>query len=158
MKLTPSEERIVERMAPGVLCAEGFLGADGRSLGDILAADGRTVESLGLTHERIAAGLDEVMQASLAGFGNPVPVGEGLSAVASDAMGPIACPWGGCGVFAKGEIELTDTNSGKSVRLTPLSVHLIRRHGFYQGKGARYRLEPDELAGMMDIPTGKERT
>ena len=62
------------------------------------------VESLGLTHERIAARLGEVMQAALEAFGNPVRLG----AVASDAMGSIPCPWGGCGVFAKGEIELTN--------------------------------------------------
>ncbi|MDP6635010.1 MAG: hypothetical protein QGG42_08945 [Phycisphaerae bacterium] len=156
MKLTPREELIVERMAPGVLCAEGFLGSDGRSLGDILAADSHTVESLDLTHKQIAAKLGEIMQAAADAFGNPVSVGDGLSAVAAEAMGPIGCPWGGCGVFAKGEIELTDARSGKTLRLTPLSVHLIGRHGFYQGKGARYRLEPEELARLLDISGGDE--
>ncbi len=143
-------------MAPGALCAEGFLGSDGRSLDNILADDGHTVESLGLTHEHIADRLDGVMQAALAAFGNPVYVGDGLIAVARDAMGPIACPWGGCGVFAKGEIELTDTRRGKTVVVTPLSVHLIRRHGFYQGKGARYRLEPSELAALLDVSPGDD--
>lgn len=156
MKLTPQEKQIVERMAPGVLCADGFLGRDGRSLGDILAADARAVESLGLTHQQIAARLDEVMRAAVAALGNPVRVGDGLSAVASGAMGPIPCPWGGCGVFAKGEIKLTDTRSEKSVDVTPLSIHLIRRHGFYQGIGARYRLEPIELARLLGVPTGDD--
>ena len=114
------------------------------------------VESLGLTHERIAARLGEVMQAALEAFGNPVRLGDQLSAVASDAMGSIPCPWGGCGVFAKGEIELTDARSGKTLRVTPLSIHLIQRHGFYQGKGARYRLEPAELARLLEIPTGDD--
>ena len=114
------------------------------------------VASLGLTHERIAARLGEVMQAALEAFGNPVRLGDQLSAVASDAMGSIPCPWGGCGVFAKGEIELTDARSGKTLRVTPLSIHLIQRHGFYQGKGARYRLEPAELARLLEIPTGDD--
>ena len=96
------------------------------------------------------------MQAAEAALGNPVRVGEHVQAVSSGAMGPIPCPWGGCGVFAKGETELTDAVGGKTLRFTPLSVHLIRHHGFYQGKGARYRLEPAELARLLDIPTGND--
>lgn len=153
MKLTPQERQLVDRMAPGVLCAEGFLGTDGRSPGEILAADAHAVESLGLTHERIAAKLDEIMRTAEAAFGNPVSVGEGLSAVCSDAMGPIPCPWGRCGLFTKGQIDLTDLAGGATLRFTPLSVHLVRRHGFYQGRGSRYRLDPADLARLLDMST-----
>jgi len=151
MKRTPEDQRIVERMAPGALCAEGFLGVDGRSLGDILADDAREVESMGLTHEQIAATLEDILCAAQEALGNPVSVGEHLSAVCSDAMGPIPCPWGGCGLFAKGEVHLTDTAGGRTLCFTPLSVHLIRRHGFYQGRGGRYRLEPSELAHLLGL-------
>ena len=38
-----------------------------------------------------------------------------------------------------------------AVRFTPLSVHLIRAHGFYEGKGARYRLAPRTIAAMLRL-------
>ncbi len=151
MKLNPRQAQIVERMAPGVLCAEGFLGPDPRSLEDILAEDAGAVESLGLTHEQIGDRLNEIIQAAQAALGNPVRVGAQLTAIASDAMGPIPCPWGGCGVFAKGDVTLTDESSGKTFRLTPLSAHLIGKHGFYQGRETGYRLEPKELAELLGL-------
>jgi len=55
MKRTEQEQMILERMAPGALCAEGFLGTDHRELSDIIAADSAAIGAAGLTHERIAA-------------------------------------------------------------------------------------------------------
>ena len=57
MKLTPHDRQIVERMAPGVMCAEGFLGDDRRSLDDILADDASTVDAdqCGIEHTSIGA-------------------------------------------------------------------------------------------------------
>lgn len=150
MKPAPAEQRIVDRMAPGALCRDGFLGGDGRPLGEILATDRAAVERLGLTHERIAQRLQEILRAAIAGLGTAVAVGEHLTAQCGESMGRLACPWGGCGVFAKGEVELRDAD-GRTVRFTPLSVHLIARHGFYQGRGSRYRLEPAGLAAMLDL-------
>ena len=158
MKLTPQERHLVARMAPGVLCAEGFLGTDSRPLADILAADDRAVESLGLTHAQIAAALAEVIRTAQEALGTTAKISRHLSAVSEDAMGPIPCPWGGCGVFAKGHVELTDSRTGRTLLVTPLSVHLIERHGFYQGRGGRYRLEPAELARMLDISGTSDST
>ncbi|KKM70603.1 hypothetical protein LCGC14_1439100 [marine sediment metagenome] len=154
MKLTPTDKRIMDRMAPGALCGEGFLGLDHRDLTEIVQADAAAVDSLGLTHEQLGHALEEVRQAATAGLGTPVAVGQGLTAVLREAMGPIACPWGGCGVFDKGEVELT--GGGRRIRFTPLSVHLIFRHGFYQGRGSRYRIAPPELARMLGVtPTSR---
>jgi hypothetical protein len=151
MKLNPRQAQLVERMAPGVLCAEGFLGPDPRPLDEILADDARAVEAFGLTHEQIADKLDEIIESAQAAFGNPVRVGPQLSAIAREAMGPIPCPWGGCGVFAKGDVTLKDESNGKTLRLTALSAHLVREHGFYQGRQTAYRLEPAELAELLDL-------
>lgn len=151
MKLTPQESRIAERMAPGVLCREGFLCADGRDLPEILDADAAAVAALGLTHEQIGLRLEEVLKAATAGLGAPVRVAAHLTACFRESMGRIPCPWGGCGVFPKGEVELADARTGRTVRFTPLSVHLVRRHGFYQGRCCRYRLEPAQLARLLDI-------
>lgn len=151
MKLSPAENTIVERMASGVLCREGFLCGDHRSLPEILATDAAAVEALGLTHELVAERLGALLDVAMEGMGAPVEVfcGGGLSVRYQEAMGRIGCPWGGCGVFAKGEVELMAPDGRLLVRFTPLSVHLIGHHGFYQGRGSRYRIEPAALPEMV---------
>ena len=149
MKQTPQDKLVIERMAPGVLCRDGFLGTDTRSLDEILAADRAAVEKLGLTHERIAAALADALSKATAGLGRPVEISETVTAVYRESMGRIASPWPGEGVFAKGEMELTDSAAALTRHVTPLSVHLIAAHGFYQGRGSRYRLEPAELARLL---------
>lgn len=156
MKVSPQEQKITQRMAPGVLCRDGFLGTDRRSLGEILDADRSTLVGLGVPAGRIAQRLGEITSAAMVAYGTPVKVGEGLVASYRESMGRIPSPWGD-GVFPKGEIELTHSPSGRAVRFTPLSVHLIDKHGFFQGRGSRYRLEPDELVEILDIePTEQQ--
>ena len=163
MKPSPRQRQIEERMAPGVLCRDGFLGTDRRPLGEILDTDRSTVETLGLTHAQIAAPLRDVMAEAMARYGNPVtldrttrrPAPDGaLQAVYREGMGRIPSPFAD-GLFPKGEIEVTDVETGEGLTFTPLSVHLIAEHGFYEGRGGRYRLEPDAVArvfGLVALP------
>jgi len=150
MKQTPQEQQIAARMAPGVLSREGFLDGDRRALAEIIDTDRSAVESAGLTGEQLADGLEAVLKAAMAAMGREVAVG-GWTARYREAMGRIPCPWGGCGVFPKGEVEMTQPTGGGVLRFTPLSVHLIRRHSFYQGRGTRYRLEPLVLARALGM-------
>ena len=46
--------------------------------------------------------------------------------------------------------------NGRYVGETPLSIHLIRAHGFYQGRGSRYRVSPRELVRRLDMQGGRE--
>ena len=151
MKQTPDEQRLIGNMAPGVLCREGFLGGDGRPLAEILDTDNATVQDCGLTHQQIAERLGEILDAAARGLGREVRIGDHLAVCHAEAMGRIPCPWGACGVFHKGEVQITDSRGGRGVLFTPLSVHMIDDHGFYQGRGSRYRLEPRELARLLDL-------
>ena len=150
----PDERKITDRMQPGVHSREGFLGSDRRSLGEILDADRAAVEALRVTNERLAAKLAGVMEKAMAACGAPIKVNDHLLAVFREAMGRIPSPFGD-GVFAKGEVELTDTRTGQTIRFTPLSVHLIAAHGFYQGIGSRYRIEPATLCRVFELPASK---
>ena len=150
MKQSPQEQRLTRRMAPGALCREGFLGDDARPLGEIIDADRSTVEGLGVTHEQIAAKLASVLRQAAAALGRPVRVSDDLAAVWHEAMGKIPSPFGD-GVFAKGEVELADARTGRTLCFTPLSVHLIARHGFYQGRGGRYRIEPADACRIFGL-------
>jgi hypothetical protein len=151
MKLTPQEQAVVARMAPGVLSREGFLGPDARSLSEIIQADRAALEAMGLTPQRLAERMEDVLRAAMAAMGGEVPAGPGWTARFAEAMGRIACPWGGCGVFAKGEAELIQVAGVAVMRVTPLSVHLVREHAFFQGRGSRYRLEPALLAKALGL-------
>jgi len=156
MKRTPEQQRIVERMGPGVLSREGFLGDDRRSLQEILDADGSAVESMGLTHAEIADALDVACRAAMDALGAPAHLpGTHLVAEYHDAMGRIASPWPEGRTFPKGEVVLADTATGESVAFTPLSVDMIREHGFYQGRGSPYRLEPAKLARVLGLDKQK---
>ena len=149
MKQTPDERDVRERMAPGVLSREGFLGTDTRRVSEIVEADAATLARLGTTCESLAERLRRALEAALAGLGAPVPTGGGVTATWHEAMGRIPCPFGRCGTFPKGEVELADSASGEKVVFTPLSVHLIERHGFFQGAGSRYRLDPALLVRLL---------
>ncbi|HOD81536.1 MAG: hypothetical protein BWX88_00660 [Planctomycetes bacterium ADurb.Bin126] len=154
MKHIPQERRIVERMVPGVLCLEGFLGSDPRSLSEIIETDRRALEDIGLDCQSVARRLEKVYEIAVANLERPVQVGTDLEAVHLSAMGRIPCPWGGCGLWPKGDVVLTDRTTGRVYRFTALSMHLIGLHGFFQGRGHRYRLEPDEIARLLGL--GKE--
>jgi hypothetical protein len=129
---------------------DGFLGDDARPLGEILDADAATVAELRLTHAALANRLARVLRLAMGAMGASVEIeGTDLAAVYRESMGRIPCPFGD-GVHAKGEVELTDRNTGEVLQFTPLSVHMIAEHGFYQGRGLRYRLEPAEIARLLD--------
>jgi len=151
MKQSPHMQRVAARMAPGVLCRDGFVGDEPRRLELILETDASTIAGLGVTHEAIAARLGDIFDRARAGLGTPVPVGEGLVATYHEGMGRIPCPWGGCGTFPKGEVELRHAESGERLLFTALSVHMIAAHGFYQGRGSRYRIEPRAAARLLGL-------
>ncbi len=150
MKRAPELQRIVERMAPGVLCRDGFLAADPRPLEEILDTDRSTVVGRGTTHEELADRLQDVYDRACAAFGAPVEVAQGMTAIFREVMGRIPSPWPGDGIFPKGDVELT-TPDGETLRFTALGIHLIRAHGFYQGRSSPYRLEPAALADLFGV-------
>ncbi|HUT34961.1 MAG TPA: hypothetical protein VNE39_15835 [Planctomycetota bacterium] len=154
MEHDPHLQRVLDRMRSGVLSRDGFLGTDPRPLEEVLDADRSAVAALGTTHEEVAARLGEVLDKARAGLGTPIRIGDRLVATHREAMGRIPCPFGGCGTFPKGEVELTDPATGESLFLTALGIHMVGKHGFYQGRGSRYRLEPTALGRLMQLGGG----
>jgi hypothetical protein len=162
MKRDPRIQRVIERMKSGVLSRDGFLGPDPRPLEEILDADRSAIAAVGATPEELAARLQGIFDQARAALGTPVRIGERLVATHREAMGRIPCPfgsaqgrpWGGCGTFPKGEVELADTATGETLLLTALGVHMAGKHGFYNGRGTRYRLEPATLERLLRLLGG----
>lgn len=152
MKQSPEEYNVTERMRAGVSSRDGFLGGDQRPLSEILATDLAAVEAMGVSHVEIAVALEAVVAHAMAAYGARVTIAGHLTAVYHEAMGRIRCPFGD-GLYAKGDVELTDTRTAVTVHVPPLAVHMIELHGFYQGRGSRYRVDPATLCKMLDIAT-----
>ena len=154
MKRTPLMQDIVDRMQPGVLCRDGFIGTDTRPIEEIIDADAAALAAGGVTAGQLADRMEAVYRSAVEAFGTPVDAAGGLTAVWREAMGKIPSPFPGEGTFSKGEVELTVAATDETIRFTELSIHLLRRHTFCQGRGSRYRLEPHALCGLLPERTG----
>lgn len=151
MKESPSDIKLREMLGPTVFSGEGFLGKDSRPVSEIIASDLAELERLNLTADDLAAALEEVYNNAVSAYGGEVEAMPGVAAVYYESMGRLPSPFGGEGTFRKGEVVVTDRASGKSLILTSLSIHLIKHHGFFQGKGARYRIEPSLAADILRL-------
>ncbi|QHI69985.1 hypothetical protein [Tichowtungia aerotolerans] len=147
MKKNPAEQQSRDRMEPGALTIEGFLGTDDRPLADIIAADTAEVEAAGLTIEELGAFLEGLHKTADAGWEGRVPACNGKITVRSDeTLGQISCPFTSCGDHChKAVIGVKDAAGNDLLEFTPLDAHLIRKHGFFQGKGSPYRIGPKKL-------------
>lgn len=146
MKENPAEQTIRDRLEPGLISVEGFLGTDKRPLADIIAADAGEVEAAGYTAKELGKFLEDLHLAADAGWEGRVPAFDGKITVRSDeTLGQIPCPFA-CGTHChKSVIGVKDAEGNDLLSYTPLAAHLIRAHGFFEGKGAPCRIEPAEL-------------
>ncbi len=145
MKATAQELKIMQRMQPGVITLSGFLGSDTRALNEIVADDAATCARLDHTQEQIAARMDSFTKASWDSYLEETLV-EGKYLVQTEVYrGKLPCPYGHAGIFRKAITRLTNQANGLSVVWTSLSTHLIRAHGFFEGRGSVYRLDPEIL-------------
>jgi len=151
MKTTPEEKALAERLQASRFSGEGFLGNDPRSLDEIVAEDRRTLERLGLSRKQMLAVLRDTFEQARAALGSEIEPLPGLTAVAHEAMGRIPSPFRGAGVFEKGDVEVTDRATGETLVITRLGLALIEKHGFFQGHGSRYRLDPQQVAEVFKL-------
>jgi hypothetical protein len=142
MKRSPEEQRQLDRLLPSRFSGPGFLGADTRPLEEIVLADLRECRALGVEPADLAHGLDRALQKARAGLGAPVELCPGATAVFHDSRGRVPSPFRGDGTFEKGEAVVTLSETKEGLTLTALGIHLIARRGFFQGRGAPYRIEP----------------
>lgn len=147
MKRNPNESEILELMQPGILSRDGFLGTDKRNLADIIQEDTSVLEAETISREQLGDLLDELHEAADSGLESTVSVfGDKLKVRLIEGMGRIPCP------FRDGDHEHKATinveYAGKKLTFTPLDAHMIRTHGFFQGKGSPYRIEPRELCEL----------
>jgi hypothetical protein len=149
MKQTPEMDRIQRDMQPGVICRDGFLGNDTRKLVEILIEDDAEVKRLGTTHEDIANRMRDLRDAGMKGLGEFVTVPPHFEVRVDSVRGKLPCPFGHPGVIPKTNTTVKNLESGEEITYTDLNIHMIGSHGFYEGKGACFRLEPVDLLRIL---------
>ena len=121
------------------------MGDDSRSFTEVIETDASQVSRLGYTMEQIAARMQKITDTAKTGLGNWVTVDDKLQAVAEEAKGSLICPWPHPGRYVKRVTTVELYDSGVTIRWSDLNIHLIAEHGFFEGRGAAFRIEPEKL-------------
>ncbi len=150
MKQSPSDQNLEQRLRASKFSGGGFLGDDDRPFNEIIADDQRRLEATGVEKQRLVAKLRDIYAEAQQAYGGAVEIKPGVTAAYYESRGKIPSPFRGDGVFPKGEVEVQEASSGQTLHITPLGIALIEKHDFYQGKGNRYRIDP-ELAVRLVI-------
>ena len=138
----------------------------------ILSDHMANIAKSGFTLMQIATRMQEITKAAISGLGNWILIpfhdrqaittnvvaitehttSEEVRAAAhelrtrvEEAKGFMVCPWPHPGTFAKRVTEVQLVNTNESIMWSDLNIHMIQEHGFFEGKGSSFRIEPDEL-------------
>ena len=144
-KKSPQLQRLEEILRSSKLVSGGFMGSDTRSVLDIIDADAAELTKLGFTANAVAERMQEITNIAQNGLGNWVTIDENRQAVVEEAKGALVCPWPHPGKFAKRVTTVKINKSGQTIRWADLNIHLISEHGFFEGRGSAFRIEPERL-------------
>lgn len=148
MKMTPDYNKAFKNMQPGVISAEGFLGDDHRNLADIIEADEESMQKLGLDFKDVCKELRRLEKEARSALGDPKTVDGKYLVRADEAMGKLPSPFED-GVYEKVNITVENTENKCRIMFTELSIHLIEKYHFFEGKGSTYRIEPHDLKQLL---------
>ena len=149
MKKSPQSQKLEQMLRSSRIVAGGFMGADTRPVEEIIDADLGSLAKLGRTADEIAGRMQEITDKAIAGLGNWVRIDPYRMALVDEAKGTLNCPWPHPGRFAKRVTTVRIVESGGEITWSDLNIHLIEQHGFFEGVGSAFRLEPGELARII---------
>jgi len=150
VKQGPDLKRIEDNMRSGALAGHQFLGTDTRTLADIIHQDQLLLEPLGLTHHNIAERMRYFTDQATERPG-PVFVDGKFRVEREEHKGGILCPFADNVQASKSITQVTNTETGETVTWSDLNIHLIAEHGFYEGHGAPFRVDPAKYAEVLEI-------
>lgn len=154
MKQGPDLRRIEDNMRSGTLAAHQFLGSDLRSLADIILHDRLLLEPLGLTNEDLAERMRYFTEQATESQVPQVVDGK-FEVEREEHKGSILCPFADNFQASKSIIRVKNLETDKSVVWSDLNIHLIEEHGFYEGYGAPFRIDPVEYAQVLEVQKHK---
>lgn len=150
MKLTPHEKEIQSLFLPGTISKDGFLGNDPRHVHEIIEADRRELQRLGCSQGAVADCMDYFIEEGKKGLETPIDLGQ-FTVQVRWQRGLILCPFGEKRRLPKLIATVWNKKREYSIRFSQLNVHMIREHGFFEGRGSAFRLDPSELVSILEI-------
>ncbi|GAB6057377.1 hypothetical protein [Desulfonatronum parangueonense] len=148
---SPVDAKKYQQLSPSCFSAWGFLGNDTRELEDIIADDHQTLQRLGITMDLLVEALRSVYHAALQAEGEWADIAPGVQAEFLACRGRTPSPFPGEGTFPKHQVRVTREKDAQSFIITPLSIHLVEKHGFFQGIGSPFRVDPGLAADMLGL-------
>lgn len=143
MKENPNYSKVRQDMQ------ERFLGSDTRLIAQIIESDEAELRAAGLGADQLARAMRRLTEKGMESLGDEVQA-DGFLVRVEEYMGQIGCPFKHAVREAKRNTTAVDPR-GRVMTWTDMSIHLIERHGFFQGEGSDYRLEPLELAEFLGL-------
>ncbi|MBN2009946.1 hypothetical protein JW960_11440 [candidate division KSB1 bacterium] len=150
MKQTPDEKQILVNFQPGHITQAGFLGTDTRHLHEIIHADAVILARLNISTEQIADKLQILLDTAKAAMESSVTIDD-FNVRSTWTKGVLPCPFADPGVHDKVQVTVIRESTGESIVFSQLNIHLIKAHGFFQGVGSNYRLEPEHLVSFLKL-------
>jgi hypothetical protein len=149
MKESPETKKLEQMLQSSKLVAGGFMGNDKRGVYEIIEADDRQLEKLGITKDQLAKKMKQITELTKPQLGNWIEIDENLQAKSDDFKGLLVCPWPHAGRIQKRITTVKNTVNGQTIKWSDLNIHLIEEHGFFEGKGSEFRIEPEILVSVI---------
>ena len=133
-------------MDPGAWTKDGFLGDDPLGI-DRIDSDRALLAQFDVCADELGSVLEELWnRARKYGSEDYKPVPD-VTVRIDEARGRMPCPFGHPGLYRKGLMTVTTPD----IRLTisPLSIHMIKAHEFFGGRGSPFRLEPNQVVTLI---------
>ena len=145
MKESPHEKKIHNNLKPGQITKNGFLGKDKRRYTDIISEDKALLTELNLTEKEIAERMQYFTDKAFEHYDGSITIDDKYKVEYNSFRGKIICPFAHPGVYRKGNITITNLENKTSISWTPLNIHMIKAHCFFEGKSSENRLDPAKL-------------
>lgn len=157
MKMSPEFAKAQANMQPGVITSDGFLGDDTRPIVEIIASDEQTMGRLGIDFDDAIDRMRYLLQQGSGGLGEPVTVDNAWIVQVFEARGFLASPFED-GIYRKVNAQVTVKGHGDDapqLLFSELSLHLMEKYHFLQGKGSSFRIEPEQIKAVI-YPANKQ--
>ncbi len=149
MKKSPQQRKLERLLRSSKFSASGFMGNDRRNLWEIIDQDAAVIARRGKTMEEVAARMQHLTDLAKQGLGDWIQITKNVHVSIDDSRGMIPCPWPHRVRCLKRITTARHLPSDRVVRWSDLNIHLIKEHGFFEGKGSQFRIEPDQLIDII---------
>lgn len=128
---------------------QGYLGSDRRDLAEIVEADAEALARRGTGPRDLARRMRRLRDRGRRALGEEVEVDGRYRVSVAVERGLLVCPFGDSRSVAKTMTTVHNLRTGRSLAFSDMNIHLIERHGFFEGRGSAFRIEPDELCDLL---------